>query len=355
MGGWNYRPSVSSRAADGPARYVPSTKEPILTNLRFLLSLMAFAWVPSALAIPTEEVVPKGAWFMKMTETHVTETKAISRLRREGPLKNYVVPSESQPEATSGDIQRTRAQTEARMTYGLSNKWNLALRLPYNQVQQSSSLVNDSADEATQARLDTLGNEDLAGLGNIRLALLYRPVFSDRNGFVWTFGLSMPGSSPQVPYQDSTTLAIAEPVDRYLVAIQYTRFPTYQRSRFDLAVEVSTAIAETVEVAGGGQADLSPGKRVMGKLGWLQELGAVSYGVETEYLIQDPNRVDGQNRNDNILRWVHRLHLGFGNLAALESSDGGWPYRVLLGWETIYKGFNTPSDDVMSVSLETFF
>ena len=324
-------------------------------KLSIVTILLSLAWSPLAWAVPAEEVVPAGAWFIKLTETRVTEQEAINRLKQEGALKNYVVPSEHQPEATSGEIQRSRSETEARVTYGLGDQWNLAFRVPYRQVEQSSSLANDTTDEAVQARLDTLGSETLTGVGDVRLAVLYRPIFSDRNGLVWAFGMYFPGSSQEVPYLDSSTLAIAEPVKRYLVGLQYTRYPAFPRSRFDLAVEVSNALKGPVELAGGGQGEIYPGSRVVGKLGWLQELGALSYGLESEYKTQGANRMDGNTLGDKTLRWVYRVHLGFGNLAELEAPGGGWPYRVMLGWERIHIGFNTPTDDVISLSLETFF
>ena len=337
-------------------RSKPGNGKPV-TIFRIGLSLLAIcvAWSPVAFALPEEELVPGGAWFLKMTETRTTETKAIDRQGKKNALKSYVIPDPDQSEATSGSIQRERAETEARINYGLGEQWNLALRLPMRSASQQSTLANGTADETAQIRLDTLGNKEISGLGDVRLSLLFRPLYTDRNAVLWGFGLTMPGSNQHIPFVDASTLEITELVNRYSIMMQYTRFPMIARSRFDLVVIGFSGSDAKVEKAGGGQGTLEPGTEISAKMGWLQEVGAISLGLESDYRLNGANRIDGQGLYDNSLRWVYRLHMGFGNLAVLEGSGEVWPYRIMLGWEQVLRGFNTPTDAVMTLSLETFF
>jgi len=326
---------------------------PLMALTITVVLVMTADW--EAQAAPEEEIVPSGVFRVLVSESSTTQTEAIDRRKTRGPLKNYLLPDNDLRDATTGAIQRTRSETELRLTFGLSNAWNISLRLPYLQLEQNSTLQNETTNPEEKAHLATLENASISGLGDLRLSLLYRPVYNDRNGLIWSFGWEKPSAGGDIPFSDSTSLTTTNHVHRYLVLMQYTRYTAVIRGRYDLSFRWSEGLPATVETTAGNQQKLKPGADIKARMGWVQEFHDFSFGVESDYGVVGQNSLGGELLRDNSYRWNYRLQVGYGNLSGLEKGPVAFPYRLLISKEGLVRGFNTVADDITILSLETFF
>lgn len=305
-------------------------------------------------AAPEEEIVPAGAVYLQVSDTRTSQHQAIDRLRRESPLKSYLLPEPTMADTISGDISRERTEQTVRLTYGISDFLNFGLRIPYVQLSQDSTLSAESGDVAGTTAVERLKDDQISDLGDIRFSLLLRPLYGDRNALVWGFGLILPGTQ-HTPYTNATTLETHGTVKRLAILLQYTRFPAVTRSRFDMAFEGISPVEGRTENVEGKKVSVKPGTSLRSRLGWLQELGAFTLGFESEYTLQSRGMLDNELLKDNSVRWVYRWQAGYGNLASLETGRPIFPFRILLTREEVVRGFNTPSDAVTSIALETYF
>ncbi|MCZ6728974.1 MAG: hypothetical protein O7C61_04640 [SAR324 cluster bacterium] len=311
-----------------------------------LLPVLAFASVD-------DEFVPEGTLFTRFSSRLETQDRAIDRGKRENALKEYVIPEASNRSQINGSIEREITRHDLRFTYGFSDNWNMSLNIPYLQMEQRSSLSTASANlQATVARLQS---DKISGIGQVDLVNMHRPVFSDWNGFIWGYGLSLPGSGQQTPYHDSTTFDLGPPVRRVFIFTHYTRYTSLPRSRFDLRVLLRMGLKRSVETTSGTNQVLTPGNQVRLKLNWSQEIGAVFYGLELDRAVDRANRLDNESLSDKRNSQTLRLQLGFGNLLDLEQGPVDFPYQVQVQVETVERGFNHPFGSAVTLSLLMYF
>lgn len=299
------------------------------------------------------EIVPEGSLLVALAYGVDSHERAISRRNRESPLLDYLVPDDSVREQIDGDIRRTTDRLALRLHYGLSDSWNLTLEIPYLRITQESSLSAGSA-EAT-AEVQRLSSRTISGLGELRATSLHRPLYDDQHGFVWGYGLLIPGEDPQSPYAGRGTLFLDSPFTRLLALVHYTYYPLLGRARFDLQAELRIPLEEKLATAAAASVGVNPGNRVGIAVGWEQELGPVATGVTLGHHSQSQSEVGGAKQGDKVQETWLRLKLGVGNLQALESGPLAFPFLLYVQYETTVQGYNTPIRSDARLVLQTYF
>lgn len=335
-----------------------SRPRPLRTLFRALPALLALAGLAALPAVPRaqeDEIVPAGVWRIRLEHGWRTDDRGISRLDVEAPLLDYLVPDEAVRNALDGSVERRVERTELSLTLGLTDAWNVVLELPYVSVAQTSSATSASTDTAVTETLERLESRTVSGLGRLRLAGLHRPVFSDRHGFVWGFGVDWPGDDPVSPWVGRSTLQVDSPFRRVFVLVHYTHYPWIQRARLDVRGEYGLGQAESLEVPDGTAQKVVPGNDVALSLGWRQEVGPVTSGLGFHLDQQSTSEVEGVRQGDQVQEFYFRLVLGFGNLRKLEQAPIAFPYLVLLTYDHTVQGFNTPLRREFRLSLKTYF
>ena len=299
------------------------------------------------------EIVPEGSLLVALAYGVDSHERAISRRNRESPLLDYLVPDDSVREQIDGDIQRTTERLALRLHYGLSDSWNLTLEVPHLRITQESSLSASSA-EAT-AEVERLSSRTISGLGELRATSLHRPLYGDQHGFVWGYGLLIPGEDPQSPYAGRGTLFLDSPFTRLLALVHYTYYPLLGRARFDLQAELRIPLEEKLATAAAASVGVKPGNRLGVAVGWEQELGPVATGVTLGHHSQSQSDVGGAKQGDKVQETWLRLKLGFGNLQALETGPLAFPFLLYVQYETTVQGYNTPIRSDARLVLQTYF
>lgn len=299
------------------------------------------------------EIVPEGSLLIALAYGVDSHERAISRRNRESPLLDYLVPDDSVREQIDGDIQRTTERLALRLHYGLSDSWNLTLEVPYLRITQESSLSPRSA--AATAEVERLSSRTISGLGELRATSLHRPQYDDQHGFVWGYGLLIPGEDPQSPYAGRGTLFLDSPFTRLLALVHYTYYPLLGRARFDLQAELRIPLEEQLTDIDGASVGVKPGNRLGVAVGWEQELGPVATGVTLGHHGQSQSEVGGAKQGDKVQETWLRLKLGVGNLQALESGPLAFPFILYVQYETTVQGYNTPIRSDARLVLQTYF
>jgi hypothetical protein len=306
-------------------------------------------------AVPEDEIVPEGVWGVRLMFRSETQDSTIDRGGRNAKLINYVIPEDDIRAEVDGQIERSIRRHDVLLTYGISDSWNLSLNVPYLEMEQDSSLTSASADPEVQAAVARLQSESLSGLGELTLTSLHRPVFSDWNSLVMGYGLNYPAGGQEQPYVGSNTFALHTPVASVFGLVHYTRYPAINRSRFDVRGWVALSLTDDVTTAQGDSRKLEQGNRVSIRAGWSQEIGSVSAGLEVEILDQRNNTLGGERLSDRLRAQFLRLHVGFGNLAELESGPMAFPYQFNIQFESLQRGTNVPDGDNVSLIFQTYF
>jgi len=325
----------------------------VLAGLCLCLCLAALAAPP--LAAAEDEVVPEGAWMMRLGVSAHTETQAFSRLHKQAPLLDYLVPDETVRTTLNGGVQRDVKRAQVDATYGLSDTWNLVLGLPYEQVHQSSTLSTASASADAQAAVDRLQSRTVSGAGRLQVGSLHRPVFTDRSGFVWGYGVDWPLEAPASPWAGRGTLLVDSPFPRLYGLLHYTFYPFIPRTHLDLRLELGTSVTRRLELYGGGHDSVNPGNDLMASMGWSQEFGRVATELTALVFRQGETRLNTVPQGDGVSSTSVRLMVGYGNLTELEQGPIAFPYQVQLRYQQVLAGYDLPLLKQLSLSLQFYF
>lgn len=319
-----------------------------------LVAILAVILPAKAAALFEDVIVPEGSWGARVMLDLETQDSTVDRASRTALLINYVIPDDDVRAQVEGGIERSRQQFDFLFTYGVSDQWNISLNIPFVEFEQDSSLSTNSTDPEVAALVDRLQSETLSGFGDLTLTSLHRPLFSDWNAFLWGYGLIKPLGGQENPYEGTQTFDIRSPASSLFLFLHYTRYPGIRGARFDARGWAAKALKETVSVPG-GEAPLVLGNRVSLKFGWSQEMGPVTLGLEGEFFDQRTSTVGPARTGDQARAQFLRLHLGFGNLAGLETGPLAFPYRLDIQFESLERGSNVPQGNRVRVALQTFF
>lgn len=310
---------------------------------------------PLSAASWEDEFVPRGVVHSRVAVRSERLDGALDKQGDPQTLKHYLIRDEAVRDQVTGEITRQITRYDFSFGYGLSDSWNLALNLPFLQLEQTSDLATTSPDTDIATLLAELQTESRSGLGDLRLTSLHRPVFSDRNGFIWGYGAEIPSGANTAYYVDNTTFDVSNQTAAAFIFLHYAHFPALRRSRLDLRVEVKMGAAGAVTVAGGTQATLRPGNQLRVNLGWRQEFGDFGAELEMELDASRPSWLDGEVGGDAERGVRARLHLDYGNLAELETGPVGFPFRFGLQIQTLISGANVPDGQIVSAAFQFFF
>jgi hypothetical protein len=317
------------------------------------LCVLAPTW---GAATPTaDEVVPAGVLLLRLRTGQESVTQAFDHANKPMRLAAYLLPVDAAAGQITGDVTRTVSSTELQLGFGLTDRWNIALTVPYLEVRQDSTLASASGDSAVQRRVSALQSRESSGVGNLRIVSLHRPVFTDSNGFTWGFGFIVPSGAMTAPYLGPDTLDVRGPNRSGVVLLHYTRYPGARHSRFDLRVEAQAPQAANVNTLDKINANLQIGNSAAVLVGWQQELGPALYGVWSSYRANTPAFLDGINQDDLKKDWRGGVRLGLGNLIALEQGPVALPYQVSLDYEQTLDGANIPQTNRVSLDFHTYF
>ncbi|MBI4082156.1 MAG: hypothetical protein HY423_06045 [Candidatus Lambdaproteobacteria bacterium] len=345
------------RSAPRSARHLAATRLAALPRGLLLAALLFPALLlPDPCGATELEFLPGEAWALRLSVSREVQEEAYDRGGQHGPLKQYLIPGRENHEQVQGEISRTYSRTDIHLQYGLTDRWNLMLDVPYTRVRQSSSLTTAATDAALRDRVARLGPRDVSGLGNPRLTSLHRPVFSDWHAFAWGYALTLPAQAPLTPYDGVGTLDVRSPLVDPALVLHYTYFPQgVLRGRLDLAGSAIYGLEAQVDTPAGNRQTLDPGNAVDATLGWTQELGRILLAGEFEQYSRLANRLDKEFQGDPVRELLFRARLGYGNLIELETARIGFPYQVQLALERTILAFNRPLRSIVTVSLLTYF
>ena len=302
-----------------------------------------------------DEFVPGGHFGLEIARFQQDQDRAFDRTGELRPLRSYLIPNRSAYGQASGPVERKISETDLRLTAGLSDRTNLFLELPYLELEQDSQLRTSSQRADFNREVDSFDSQKLTGQGDLTALLMFRPVFSDRNGFVWGYGITHPlrGRSESDP--GLYALALRSPNPKLKTFLHYTRYPRLEHSRFDLRMEVQTGLSGKIDTLDEGSQPYRSGNGVAVETGWYFEAGPVGAGVSLEERYTGQNRVDGVGQEDPRKATLLHWRLGFGNLADLEQGPVTLPYQVRLTLDRSLRGFNVPYEDGVTLSILFFF
>ena len=302
-----------------------------------------------------DEFVPAGALALEVAVFREQQILAFDRAGDLRHLDRYLLSTPAARNSAEGKITRTVTDVNLRFTFGLSDSWNLFMQLPYRQLEQDSRLTTTSDDPEVQAEFDALRSQSLSGPGDLRVIGMHRPVFSDRNGFIWGYGFTHPVLDRSDSRPGLLALALRSPDPTLRGFFHYTRYPAVERSRLDLRFEIQTGLPGVVEFAPDRTGVYRSGNGATLELGWFQELGTLGLGVSLEEFLQAQSRLNGAGQSDPHKETVLHFKIGYGNLTELERGPIAQPYQLMLEVDRSLRGFNVPYSDGYTVSLLLFF
>jgi hypothetical protein len=302
-----------------------------------------------------EEFVPGGHVGLEIAQFEQDQDRAFDRSKNLRSLRSYLIPNRGAYAQASGPVERTITETDLRLTAGFSDSTNLFLQLPYLELEQDSRLSTSSSRDDFNHEVDALDSQKLSGLGDLTALLMFRPVFSDRNGFVWGYGITHPLRDRSESDPGLYALALRSPNPRLQTFVHYTRYPRLEHARFDLRLEVQTGLTGRIDTLDEGSQSYRSGTGVAAETGGHFEAGPVGFGGSLEERYYGQSRVDGVGQNDprnaTLLHW----RLAFGNLADLEEGPVQLPYQVRLTLDRSLRGFNVPYEDGVTLSILLLF
>lgn len=326
-------------------------------SARSLAALGAIAWLllpGKALALFEDEMVPEEVWGVRIMLDLVNRDSTVDRASRGGPLINYVIPDVEIRSQVEGGITRSIRRFDFLFTFGMRDNWNLSLNVPYLRLEQNSTLETTSEDPEVLAVVERLQSEELSGLGDLVLTSLHRTVFSDWNAVLFGYGIKYPFGGQQSDYVGTPTFDLVSPGSSVFFLFHYTRYPAFTGARFDIRLWGEQGIKSSASVPGGEQ-KVDEGNETSLSVGWSQEFGPVTAGLEGEFFNQRSNSLAGNRLFDQVRAQFLKFHLGFGNLAGLEKGPVAFPFRFDLQVEILERGSNLPTGERLLLSLQTFF
>lgn len=338
-----------------PRRRRPPGPLAALLVLGGFASALLLAATPARAQVEKDRIVPEDALAVEIATFHEEHTLAFDRTGHLRHLKRYVLPDRTARNETDGTISRTVTDVNLNLTYGISDTWNLFVGLPYRILEQDSSLSTSSDRASTNTQVERLQSQKLSGLGDLRVTSLFRPVFSDRNGFVWGYGFTHPLQDRSESDPGLQALALRSPNPTMNIFWHYTRYPQVERTRIDLRFEYEAGLPGRYEKDDGNMAQFRSGNAVTLELGWYQEIADVAYGVAWEEFVQAQSRSSGIGNSDPHKESQLHFRLGYGNLTELENGPLTVPYQVMLTVDRSLRGFNVPYSDGYTLSLLFYF
>ena len=321
----------------------------------FVLIWMATCPPLSATPAGKDEFVPEGAFAFELDVFREEQSLAFDRSGNLNQLIKIVIPDRSVRDEVKGDISRGVTDYHLGLTIGIRDSWNVVLQAPYRVLKQDSTLTTSSTEQEEQDEVNALSSQTLSGMGDLRVMTMFRPVFSDRNGFVWGYGLTHPITGQTESRPGLFTLALRSPNPIARGFVHYTRYPRLERARFDVRAELQTGLPGSVEFDDGRTDVYRSGNGVQIEVGWFQEIGPVGAGISLEEFRQGPSRLGGVSLSDPREETLVHARIGSGNLRALEEGPLALPFQVMLEFDRSLRGFNVPYSDGYTLSILFFF
>ena len=346
----------------GENRAARGAPEPRLRVAGALRAAFGALVVVGALALPArtnaadDEMVPRGAILVRVQATQEDQREGIATDDKQHPLLYLAFPDPAQRDLVTGSIERDVKITETLATYGLTDRLNLSLALPFVEIRQTSSLATASTDAALTARLAQLQARSVSGLGDIRLTLLHRPVFNDTDGFLVGYGVTLPGEDFRSAYIGQMTLATASPYWSLNLILHYTRyFLALERARLDLRFHGRFAQNATVTMTDGTKAQLDPPNAGGGSLTWEQEFDTLGYSVGIYHETTLSARINEVDQNDPTRETRLSAQLMAGNLSKLETGRLRFPFQAGIRADAVVYAFNFALATRIGAFFQTYF
>jgi hypothetical protein len=271
------------------------------------------------------------------------------------PLLDYLVLDDAVKSQIDGDVTRTVDRTDTELTYGVRDTWNLTIQVPYVKIEQNSSLTTASTDPAVQDEVARLQSRTISGMGQVRITSLHRPVFSDKHGFVWGYGVGLPVKHPLSPWAGRGTLLLDNPVPRYFGFFHYTFYPLSSDSHYDLRVEVGISGKKYLGLQDGGEGSVHMGNDGRVSLDWNRQFGPFSAGLGLHAFTQGATSLNGIRQDDGRREDGYQVMLGFGNMDDLAQRPVAFPYAIELRYEHTMTGTSTPIANWLRLGVRFYF
>ncbi|MFI5399554.1 MAG: hypothetical protein ACHQZQ_00700 [SAR324 cluster bacterium] len=334
-----------------------------------LLAASLASFVPMARGAQ-DDMVPEGVFRFQVSETYETQTTATARDGKIHDLAVYALPDPNDATQVSGTLWREIYQTDLQLQFGLTDRWNVSLAVPYVQAVQHSTLrVNnnyssggDSYCNASSsppcdlaATVANLQSRTLAGFGNYRLTSLHRPVFTDANALTWGWGLNASLESNAGVYTGDGSLQTRDPYGSLFSMIHYTHYPELARSRVDIRMEYVHPLVDKVTLPTGQRVSILGGPQFLTSIGWEHEPGSWGYGFRIDQKNTLQTELAGESQDDPVKEWIFHAQLGYGNLIQLENAPIHFPFQVSLTWDITFSAYNAPMRDRWGLTYFTYY
>ena len=302
-----------------------------------------------------DEIVPEGHWALEIARFEQRQDSAFDRYEKLRSLRSYLLPDRKAYEAASGHVERDVSETDLRLTYGFTDRFNLFIELPYLELNQDSSLTTSSTRDLFIREAETFESQSLSGFGDARVLLMHRLVFSDRNAFIWGYGLSYPISDRSESEPGLYALALSSPNPKLLSFFHYTRYPRAEHTRFDLRVEAQSGLTGEIETLEAGTQNYRSGTGATVEAGYYFEGGPLGLGLSLQERYLGQSKLSGIGQSDRQSETVVRGQAGYGNLSELEQGPLSFPYQVRLILDRSLRGYNVPYRDGVALSILFLF
>ncbi len=336
------------------AHVVMRGRRPVLALL-LALGLAALP-APRGARAAEDEIVPGGAWLLKLNVTEDIQHDAIARDARRHPLANYLLGDHKVSGQVEGGAVRSVTETGTQLGVGLTDRWNLRLSVPYREIRQESNLTTASTDPKIAGIVAGLQDRTVSGIGDVRLTSLHRPLFTDSDAIVLSWGLLVPGSRPQSLYIGQPTLDVGVPYRALEGAFQYTHYLlSAERARLDLradfsvgsSVRVNTPTEQGITLYGPNSGGLL--------IQWGQEFETLGYGIFLRHRGVTQTFLGGSAQKDQVKETRLGGRFTVGNLAELERRPLTFPFLAGLEVDHVVLGYNVPDSSRYTLFLRTYF
>ncbi|MDH4224829.1 MAG: hypothetical protein OEW12_04185 [Deltaproteobacteria bacterium] len=318
------------------------------------LSLAVSGGNQTALA-EEDPFVPQGVWLMETRLVTEIQTQGFTKNGKQGPLLLGLVSDESLRNQLKGDVTRQSSGVDLTLRWGLGDRWNLALILPYRNLTQHSTLVSATTDPAAVSTAEAFPEKTISGLTDVELLSLHRPAFTDRHGLILGYGISVPARRRDKALTHLKGLALERPSPSGLVLFHYTFYPNISHSRFDVRATYRYLANAILEDADGNTTPLLPARESDVKIGWRQGWGYLEWELQLEQFSTTSNILDGINQKDGQDAFEGNFLLSYGNLNDLETGPVALPFKVEAGLGKTLQGFSSPATNKVTLAGWLYF
>ncbi|MDH5560562.1 MAG: hypothetical protein OEY59_06860 [Deltaproteobacteria bacterium] len=323
-----------------------------LKKLFLFAFLLLLFWPASA---QTLDFIPKNNFTVTVDQTSTSSSMDYSvKHHRISHLETELRDNGFDPQSAEGDLSYSTETRNLSLTFGLSDKINLKLRLPIIKRTRSLSLTrtpqNDATLDAFLAGRDSAQSE---GMGDFELKGIWRLTYSDQNDFRFLF--TYRGDNGLFPVDETSRLRLGSGTRDFALGLKWTYYFIESRFQgsFDYEETYSLKTKKTDQQA--AELETFRGKQKKGIAAIQSNFGLFHYGLGYRWEAKDATLVNQISQLDQTLFYALELFGGIGNLSRLEDSSVVLPWELEIGVAKVIRGIHAKEDSGLTVKANLFF